>query len=281
MSKNFKASYVDQSFKKKQQSFIRLSTLWNQFVYRPEGHTEKTVPAVDWLSYCDKYIPHPKPDKSMFTCYNAGKDIAIVMMYTPEIYDFAVHSEKSIQQYAEYQGYTLYVYRDNLNKSQHPNWSKPKALLNHINHHSHIIWMDSDTLIFNPEKKFSDIIDKFSNKFMIACKDIGANNKKLPKGSLFNSGILIFKNHSYIINLITKWRDFDCDKSSLYSDGGDQEVFCNIVHKSDPFGYNYKILNSHTFNTDPRFVNEDTFILHFMAYPDPLKKIFMSYWNSK
>ena len=141
--------------------------------------------------------------------------------------------------------------------------------------------MDSDTLIFNPEKKFSDIIDKFSNKFMIACKDIGANNKKLPKGSLFNSGILIFKNHSYIINLITKWRDFDCDKSSLYSDGGDQEVFCNIVHKSDPFEYNYKILNSHTFNTDPRFVNEDTFILHFMAYPDPLKKIFMSYWNSK
>lgn len=281
MSENFKASYVDQNFKNKQQSFIRLSTLWNQFVYKPEGHTEKTLPAVDWLSYCDKHVPHPKPDESMFTCYNACKDIAIVMMYTPEVYDFSVYSEKSIQQYAEYQGYTLYVYRGNLDKSQHPNWSKPKALLNHIRHHSHIIWMDSDTLIFNPEKKFSDIIEQHPLKYIIACKDIGANNKKLPKGSLFNSGVLIFKNHQYIVNLIKKWRDFDCDKTSLYSDGGDQEVLCNIVYKSDPLGYNRKILPCNEFNTDPRLINEDTFILHFMAYPDPLKRVFMSYWHSK
>jgi len=33
------------------------------------------------------------------------------------------------------------------------------------------------------------------------------------------------------------------------------------------------------FNTDPRFVDNDTFILHFMAYPHELKKIFMSYWQ--
>ena len=31
------------------------------------------------------------------------------------------------------------------------------------------------------------------------------------------------------------------------------------------------------FNTDPRLVNGDTFILHFMAYPYELKKIFMNY----
>lgn len=264
------------SLNSKKESFMQLASMWPNFLHKPKNHTKKTLPVADWLTYCDKNISHPQPEKSQFSCYNGGKEIAIVMMYTPEVYDFSVYSEKSIRQYAEYQGYTLYVYRDNLNKSQHPNWSKPQALLNHIGGHSHIIWMDSDTLIFNPEKKFSDIIDQYSKKYIIACKDIGGKN-----GSLFNSGVLIFKNHQYIKNLITKWRDFDCDKSSLYSSGGDQEVLCNIVKHSDAVGFNRKILPSSAFNTDPRLVDKDTFILHFMAYPATLKRVFMSYWHSK
>ena len=267
---------VFNNLKSKQESFMQLASMWPNFLHKPESGTKKTLPVVDWLTYCDKNISHPQPEKSQFSCYNGGKEIAIVMMYTPNIYDFAVYSEKSIKQYAEHQGYTLYVYRDNLNKSQHPNWSKPQALLNHIGGHSHIIWMDSDTLIFNPEKKFSDIINKYPRKFIIACKDIGGKN-----GSLFNSGVLIFKNHQYVKNLITRWRDFDCDKSSLYSSGGDQEVLCGIVKRSDSFGFNSKILPFDAFNTDPRLVTKDTFILHFMAYPQPLKRIFMSYWHSK
>lgn len=267
---------VFNNLKSKQESFMQLASMWPNFLHKPKNHTEKTLPVVDWLTYCDKNISHPQPEKSQFSCYNGGKEIAIVMMYTPNIYDFAVYSEKSIRQYAEHQGYTLYVYRDNLNKSQHPNWSKPQALLNHISGHSHIIWMDSDTLIFNPEKKFSDIINKYPRKFIIACKDIGGKN-----GSLFNSGVLIFKNHQYVKNLITRWRDFDGDKSSLYSSGGDQEVLCDIVKRSDSFGFNRKILPFDAFNTDPRLVTKDTFILHFMAYPQPFKRIFMSYWHSK
>ena len=267
---------ISKDLKSKRESFMQLASMWPNFLHKPKNHTEKSLPVVDWLTYCDKNISHPQPDKSQFSCYNGGKDIAIVMMYTPNIYDFAVYSEKSIKQYAEHQGYTLYVYRDNLNKSQHPNWSKPQALLNHIGGHSHIVWMDSDTLIFNPEKKFSDIIDQHSRKYIIACKDIGGEN-----GSLFNSGVLIFKNHQYIKNLITKWRDFNCDKSSLYSSGGDQEVLCNIVKRSDSVGFNRKILPSSAFNTDPRLVDKDTFILHFMAYPATLKRVFMSYWHSK
>ena len=72
----------------------------------------------------------------------------------------------------------------------------------------------------------------------------------------------------------------ECDKSGLYTGGGDQNVLCDILKKVDGFGHNTKIFPMNTFNTDPRLVNDDTFILHFMAYPHPLKKIFMSYWNS-
>ena len=56
-------------------------------------------------------------------------------------------------------GYTFHVYRDKLSKDSHPNWSKPRALLNHIDDHETIVWMDSDTIIvYNPEKKFEDIL---------------------------------------------------------------------------------------------------------------------------
>ena len=75
--------------------------------------------------------------------------------------------------------------------------------------------------------------------------------------------------------------DFECDKSGLYTGGGDQEVLCEILKKADGFGFNRKIFPMSEFNTDPRFITGDTFIMHFMAYPKPLKSVFMRYWGSK
>jgi hypothetical protein len=80
--------------------------------------------------------------------------------------------------------------------------------------------------------------------------------------------------------LIKKWLDFDGDKSSLYASGGDQEILCNIIKKSDPFLLNVKILEMNQFNTDPRMIDNNTFIVHFMAYPYHLKILFISYWNN-
>jgi len=34
------------------------------------------------------------------------------------------------------------------------------------------------------------------------------------------------------------------------------------------------------FNTDPRFMDEKTFLLHFMAYPPGYKIPWMHYWNA-
>ena len=103
----------------------------------------------------------------------------------------------------------------------------------------------------------------------------------MAKGSLLNSGVVIFRSHVYTKNIIARWADFpkNHDSSSLYASGGDQEVLINILKKSDPSGHNYKIFPMNVFNTDPRLADKDTFILHFMAYPAALKHIFMKYWN--
>ena len=245
----------------KQQQFKKFKDQWQKFK------------DYDFLKYISRRLPNPEIPGDKFSKYNPGQKIAIVSLYTSEISDYAVYSEMSVRDYCLKQGYTFYVYRETLEKNASANWSKAKAILNHIDDHDYIVWMDSDTLIFNPEKKLESIIEKAPKKFILATKDIGDN-------CMLNSGVLFLKSHQYTKNLITKWRGFNGDKSSLYASGGDQEILCEILRKSDSFGFNRKIFEMNEFNTDPRLVNEDTFILHFMAYPHELKKIFMSYWCS-
>jgi hypothetical protein len=246
----------------KQREFIKLRDDWIE------------IRDLDFLRFISDSIPDRTIPAEKYTCYNPNKKIGIVSLYTPEISEHAIESELSVRRYAEMRGYTFHVYRDSIDKESHPNWSKPQAILNHIRDHEVIIWMDSDTLIFNTHIRFEDILSKCRPpQKIIATRDIGGK-------SMINTGIVMFRNHQYTVNLIEKWANFTCDKSSLYSSGGDQEVLCEILKKSDPQGFNRKIFPMSEFNTDPRFVQEDTFILHLMAYGPILKNIFMKYWNS-
>lgn len=259
--------------KTKQKEFIALKDQWASFV------NQSTVQP--WINFLARQITVPPIPKQNFSIYNPGKKIAVVSLYTKNIADFAVCSENSIREYCEKQGYTFYVYREAIDSGASPNWSKARAILNHIDDHESIVWMDSDTIVYNTEKRFEDILARcVPIKKVIACEDIGANNKKLKKGSMLNSGVVIFRNHQYTKNIITRWMNFDGDKSSLYASGGDQEILCDVLKKSDSWGHNCKIFPMNTFNTEPRMIDEDTFIVHFMAYPYELKKIFMNYWNS-
>jgi len=246
----------------KQKEFIKLKDKWADFV------------DMESFKFIESQIPYSTLNKKDFDCFNPGCKIAIVSLYTDEIASFGTYSEKSIKDYCIKQNYTFYVYRKKLDGNASPNWSKAQAILNHIKDHDYIVWMDSDTLIFNSDKKFETIINKCAkNKYIIACEDIGRN-------SMLNSGVIIFKCKSYVENLIIKWRDFDGDKTFLYASGGDQEILCNILKRSDGFGFNRKIFPMSEFNTEPRMVDDDTFILHFMAYPNELKFIFMRYFVS-
>lgn len=258
---------INVDLKTKQQQLIKLTKDWQNFVN------------YDFFDYICKNIKSKEMPNEPFSVYNPNKDIGVVILYTKEIAEYAVYCEESVKDYCFKQGYTLYVYRETLDKNASPNWSKAKAILNHFNDHKDIVWMDSDTLVFNPDRRFEDILAKCTRtKKIIACEDIGSNNKNIPKGSMLNSGVLIFRNHPYAKNIIKRWLEFQGDKSSLYSSGGDQEILCDILKKSDGFGFNRKVFPMNEFNTEPRFVNEDTFIVHFMAYPYNLKKFFMSYF---
>jgi len=260
---SLKPIQTDTDLKTKQNEFIKLKNEWMKFK------------DYNFLDFVAKNLPKRGVPKEKYTCYNPGKKIGIVSLYTPEISEYAIDSEISIRDYAFKQGYTFHVYRDKLDEESHPNWSKPHAILNHLDDHETIVWMDSDTIIFNPNQKFENILSEcVPIKKIIACEDIGAN-------SMLNSGVIFFRNHKYTKNLIKRWKDFHGNKSELYSSGGDQEVFCDILKRSDPHGSNRKIFPMSKFNTDPRLVDNETFIMHFMAYGNTLKSVFMRYWGSK
>jgi hypothetical protein len=260
---------IDKNLENKKSELTKLKNEWVNFK------------DYDFLKYIHQEMPKPETPKEKFSVYNPGKSIAIVSLYTPEISDYAVYSEQNIKKYCEKNNYTFYVYREKIEQNSSPNWSKAQAILNHFDDHDDIVWMDSDTLVFNPEKRFEDILSRCTKtKKIVACEDIGTNNKNLPKGSMFNSGVIIFRNHNYTKNILKKWRDFNGDKSSLYASGGDQEILCEILKKSDGFGHNRKIFPMNQFNTEPRMINDETFIVHFMAYPIQLKTIFMKYFVS-
>lgn len=247
----------------KQNEFIKLKNEWLKFQ------------KYNFLDFVAKNLPKRDIPKEKYTCYNPGQKIGIVSLYTPNISEYGIESEISIRDYAFKQGYTFHVYRDKLDKDSHPNWSKPKALLNHFDDHEVVIWMDSDTIIFNTNQKFENILNEcVPIKKIIATEDIGFN-------CMLNSGVVIFRNHKYTKNIIKRWLNFIGDKSQLYSSGGDQEVLCEILRQSDNFGHNRKIFPMSKFNTDPRFVDDNTFIMHFMSYSKSSKSVFMRYWCSK
>ena len=250
------------NLKLKQNQFLQMKNLWPSFINS------------DFLNYIKNNLPERKSINQDLSIYNPNNKIAIVSLYTKEIKDYALESEYNISSYAKKHGYTFYVYRKNLNNNFSPNWSKAEAIMNLINDHDYIVWMDSDTLIFNPNKTFESIIGECSKRTqLMACEDVG-------KKSMINNGVMIIKNHNYMKNILKNWKDYSGDKSSLYSDGGDQEVLCDILKKADGFNFNTRIFPMKSFNTDPRMVEKDTFILHFMAYTKELKVPFMKYWNS-
>lgn len=254
----------------KRKTFIDMKREWMSITGKEDFSTWlKLKPRLPTIS------SYPPPPKEIFSCYNPGQRIAIATLYTPDIYSYAYQSEISIKNFCFKHGYTLYVYRDSIDKDSFPSWSKPDVLLNHISDHEIISWFDSDTIIFNPDRKLEWIVDNTTRyKEFIFSEDIGNHN-------YINSGVFFCRNVPHAKNILEKWRDFKLNNntSSLYAEGGDQKVLGDIVKKIDVYKFFHKVFPMSDFNTDPRLINWDTFVIHFMAYPRHLKDYFMNFWN--
>jgi hypothetical protein len=92
----------------------------------------------------------------------------------------------------------------------------------------------------------------------------------------------LFKNAPWVFDLLKDWDNFTIEKRppNLWDHGSDQKVLCDLILQRDPAGEFHEVHDMSVFNTDPRFMDEKTFLLHFMSYPSGYKIPWMHYWNA-
>jgi hypothetical protein len=209
--------------------------------------------------------------QSDFQVINPGYSKAFISIYTPEINNYGRISEDNISRWCQSNNTTYYIYRklpDNLSTIS-GNWTKPYLILEHIEDHDCISWIDSDILILG------HINIDYEKDVSIYCD---------PACWFMNSGFMTFrktqKNIELIKSIIKKIESVQ-DKSSVYASGGDQPIFEDEIKKYYPDiipHSNLKInsiLNYHFFNK-PEEINA---MIHFMGYHSEVRRHLMDYYN--
>ena len=135
--------------------------------------------------------------------------------------------------------------------------------------------MDADTLILKQDCKVFELFLS-SPKQLHICKDF-------TRGiSSYNAGVFFFQNGAWSRKVLEDTHRFAQEKrpANLWDHGSDQKVMCDIILQRDPHGELHEAHEMSEFNTDPRMMDENTFLLHFMAYPPGYKIPWMCYWNA-
>ena len=240
---------------------------------------ERWQPCVDlmpFFDYCAAHFTAKQPFSSLGNyVFNPGRPLALCTLYTPEIVSYAAEAEKSLLSYCLQHDYTAYIYRSPLYPGIHPTWHKARVLLNHLGDHRGMVWVDADTLFLKQDRK---VFEPFlsSPKPLHICKDFAQGV------SSYNAGVFFFQNAPWSKQVLEDTDRFALEKRSpnLWDHGSDQKVMCDIILQRDPHGEFHEAHEMSEFNTDPRMMDENTFLLHFMAYPPGYKIPWMHYWNA-
>ena len=197
-----------------------------------------------------------------------GNDIAIVTLHTPNMKKVAELSEMNIVAYCQRHRYTCYVYRNSIiHKNEAPTWNKPVVLLNHIDSHKYIMWLDADAIFTNFDIKLDDIIKPKYD--LLVCGDIG--------GWRLNAGAQIWKNSAWSRDVLKRlWRS----KHLEHMDGGDQAQLIAVL-ECDGQQEHHHICDQTVFNCHPDKHTNGVFVLHMMGMPDDERIVTFTQWNTQ
>lgn len=206
---------------------------------------------------------------SKFDIINPGKKNALITLYTDNIKKQGIVSELNIEKFCILNDITYYVYRDipdNLTNMT-GNWCKPYILLNHIDDHDYISWIDSDIIITDGYKI------KFDGDIMVYNDPLTWN---------FNSGFMVFKNNeknkSLLNGVIDRFNKID-RMDSIYINGGDQTYFIEEVKKQYP---DYLPKSSiYTNSCISISTPSEKMMIHFMGITSHIRHIIMEYYEKK
>eukprot|EP00301_Raphidiophrys_heterophryoidea_P001007 c104_g1_i1.p1 GENE.c104_g1_i1~~c104_g1_i1.p1 ORF type:complete len:449 (-),score=86.91 c104_g1_i1:204-1529(-) len=213
----------------------------------------------------------PRNSKSTF-------DIALVTLSTPNIAHYALEAEKNQLHYATKHGYKFYVYRNSLVEWDEQRgawhsivtWNKIRAAMDLLPKHEWVVWVDSDAIFVDLEKKLEEIIALAPKKEFLVCKD--------PKQWLLNTGVMFFRN--------TKWTRDMLDKlwnmpKVQHSSGAEQNQLIKLLQHIDANQGHWHLFPECTFNCHPSNAKADTYLIHYMGMGGAQKERSIKEWNKK
>ena len=223
---------------------------------------------------CIKSINNIFKLQESYECFNPNKKYAFVTMHTKEIQDYAYISENNIKSFCLKNNITFHIYRDVPDSLKQKNifdaWCKPWLVLNHLNQHETVSWIDSDILIGSEYN-----IDLSKDKIIF-------NDPYFP----MNSGFMTFKNNQKNIvllnSVIEEITNIEGNLNGVYNHGGDQPRFKNAFEKIYPDYSPESSLNGNTHPVYPKPISphSDKHMLHFMGYNKHFRTAVMSgYYN--
>jgi hypothetical protein len=211
-----------------------------------------------------------KTTEAKFDVINPGMKNALVSLYTEEIKEVGVISEKSISEYCLKNDITYYIHRELHSDfgQMAGNWAKSRLLLQYIKQHEYIGWIDSDIIISKDyEMLFEDEVHVYND----------------PCAWEFNSGFMVFKNtpkNELLLQSVTE-RTANLDrKDSVYVNGGDQTHFIDQVkaHYPELLPKSNMLTNSHI---DFQLIDTNKKMIHFMGLPIHIRRMMMDVYYQK
>ena len=205
--------------------------------------------------------------------YQPGRSIAVVMLYTPNIANYARFGEASLRAYCERHGYTLYIHRDvppDFGREACGNWAKPFLLAKYLPHHEWVFWIDADIIAMNQSVR----LEKFTEgRERVLTADIC--------GWRFNSGVMGFRNSEENVrvldDVLAKVREIE-DVKYTFSSQGDQYIFMEqlIAHGLCPAMDSPELVSFRDLNTPWYYADGNTFLCHFHGLSADMRTLYMS-----
>ena len=214
---------------------------------------------------------HTVEDTAERSVYNPGCPIAVTMLYTANIRDYARIAERNFRRYCELHGYTLYVHRAipvevGLNASG--NWFKPWLLHAYMQHHEWVLWLDADVLVNDMQQKLEPLM---VDRDVLLAHDVGQ--------WAFNSGVMGFRrtarNDAMLRELMNDIANL-MDRSSVYASDGDQAYFIRALQRAGLLDDDV-LTDLVALNTPWNLRRPDSFIVHYYGMWTEMRAMMMAY----
>lgn len=217
---------------------------------------------------------YPEAETTTRSTYNPGRPIAVIMLYTHHIADFARIAEHNFRRYCERHDYTLHVYREipaELGENTNGTWTKSFLLESHIEQHEWVIWLDADVLVAGMDQKFEPLLE---GRDLLLAHDVGSWT--------FNAGVMGFRrtarNQAILKELIAEIGNVD-DKSGVFTSGGDQHHTIIVFNRHGLLNDD-AVMDQISVNTYWEFRRPDSFVVHYAGMWWSMRTLVMAHDNA-